>query len=712
MRPTSPYAVVLVAFATIAIMIAGCGGGGTSGPIKLASNSTANVGASPTNTNLSEPSGYSANVGFPSTSDGSSGSIALNLTTSLPTGVSAPASMKRKPKAIGATVVPLVYVAATSNANVNFTSSPSFTFGLPPGISLAAGSSTYVAFWDPAQSATGWVTILGPGAVSGTTATFAATPGGFSLKSGTQYVFVLFTTSSPAVVAGLSGPVLELDLTQTNLPASTPVYIYVVGIIKSNSGMSYWLKPLQSASGGTPQAGSTVNVPVVAATMNPGSQSPPAGCTNNGDDVNFYSCNNNQLNSLPSPAATAINGTGGTSGNYPSAWADYSIPATVGTKLALNLNAISQIPGLGTGTSAFSGRIYISVGVPKMPLTALSGGSYIAPSFGNNAGQPGQYTLYDWIEFSYDSNGIFNGNTTQVNQFGIALQLSGNGVPAPQTLTQSRSTILNYVAASAPPYGGTGSALGNAVVATPAGAATAFPAIAGYLRAIAPQTIVAVGAYPSGGALAHTFDSYITAAYAAWQTTPLVTNDQGTGYYTGVVFPTTPTISPTPSGYPTGSLAFYKGQYTTMSSLVSAVTGGATPAFYLTGTGANQNIISSTDIWANDNSLTNGGTAQKNVGKILAAAFNRGIVVSPSNVVTTYLDDSTCSAAPVVNTFYPASGTWNPWAQYFHSISSPPQTGTSPSVGLSYAFSYDDVCSQNPSISFAPGTVTITVGNF
>lgn len=724
MRPSLPLAALLFAFAAIAVTIEGCGGG-TTGPVpsnkfSSASSASVNVGNSPASVSLSESSGYGANVGFPGTSDGSTGSIALNITKTLPSGVSTPASIKRKPKAIGATVTPLVYIVATASANLTFNSSPSFTFGLPAGTTLAAGSSAYVAFWDPSQSASGWVTLLGPVTVSGNTITFPAESGVLSLKAGTQYVFALFTTSQ-SVAATLSGPLLVVDLTQTNLPAQTPVYLYVVGSIKTNPGVSYWLKPLQAASS-TSASGSTVNVPVTVATMNPGSQTPPvSGCAGNGDDTNFYSCNSNQLGSLPSPVASAINGSVGVNGNYPNAWADYTIPVTVGTKVALNLNAISQIAGLGTGTSAFSGRIYISVGTPKLPITPIAGGTYIAPAFGNQAGQPGQWTLYDWIEFSYDSGGNFNGNTTQVNQFGIPLALSGTGIPAPQTLTQTRAAILQHFVSTPAPYGGTGSNLGAVVVSTPAGSATAYPASAMYLRAIAPQTIVAVGAYPTNGALRSTFDNYVATAYTAWATTPLVTHDLSTGYYSGVVFPTTPSITQ-PSGYPTGSLAFYSGQFTTMSSLATAVSGGLTPAFYLVGNNANpgnQNVISSTDIWANDNSLAPGGTtptpspAQLNVGKMLAAAFNRGLIVNPvGNAVTTSLDDASCSGSSYVSTFYPTGGTWNPWAQYFHSISTPYQSGVSPAAGLSYAFSYDDVCSQNPTVAFQPGTVTITVGNF
>jgi hypothetical protein len=720
MRRYLPFLSVFAFFA-VALSIAGCSSS-SSVPTLAAPATSANAsllaGSSPGSVSVTHSSGYAANITLPTTSDGSSGNIAVSIATTLPSGVTSPATMKRTPLTIGATISSLVFVVLTPSTNVTFSASPGFTFTLPSGVALATGSSAFVGFYDPGQSATGWITLLGPGTVSGRSIAFPSASGTFTLKAGASYVFVLFATAQP-VTTSLTGPLLVVDLTKTNLPATTPVYVYVVGTIKTNSGVSYWLSP--SAKGSI--AGSNVNQPVVVATMNPGSQN-PASCLNNGDNTNYFrsstnKCNNNQLDSLGASVASAINGSSGTGGNYPSAWADYSIPATVGTTLRMNLSAISAIPGLGTGTSAFSGRIYISVGAPKMPITALAGGAFINPSFGNNTGQPGEWTLYDWIEFSYDSLGNFNGNTTQVNAFGIPLQLSGSGVAPQQVLTQSRSQILNYFASQPAPFGGTGSSLGSILVSPPMGGETAYPANATYLRAIAPQTIVAVGAYPSTGPLRSTFDTQIGKAYTAWQSTPLVTNDQSTKFYTGVVFPTTPSI-PQPSGYPAGSLAFYQGQFTTMQALASAVTAGLTPSFFLTGSTSvnptNPNVISSTDIWANDNTLAPPGpvsSAQLNVAKMIAAAFSRGVMVSPTGTVTTLLDDVACQNPSVEPSFYPSGGTWNPWAQYFHSITAPIAPNT---TGLAYAFSYDDVCGQNPSIptpgtTFKPGTVTITMGN-
>ena len=722
-----------------AVAFAACGGGApTYAPVLTPApnpSATAAAGTAAATVSVSNSSGYAATVSLPATADGSSGTISAILSTTLPAGFVTPssvqraaASARRAPAVIGVPLTPIAYVVLTPTANVSFASTPGFTFTVPAGTATSLANSAYVAFDDPSLS-TGWSNILGPGTVSGNTIAFAGASGSLLLKGGRSYGFLLYSTAQPvsgATPPTASGPQLVLDLTQTNLPAGTPVYVYVIGTIKTTA-TDYWMQPsslLQSAKRGPAAAGSTVIQPAQMIAMAPGKPIPAqADCQGNGDNTNYFSCNNNQLNALPSQQAAAINGGGGTGGNYPSAWADYSIPATVGTKLSLPLSAISNLPGLGTGLSAFSGRIYVSVGTPKLPITPTSTSGYTAPVFGNGTGQPGEWTLFDWIEFSYDSNGVFNGNTTQVNQFGFPMQLSGNAnsgavIPAPQVLTASRNTILNYFANQPAPVGGSGTLLGNVVVAVPTGAPSAYPAGLAYLRAIAPQTIVAVGNY--SGQLTTTFASAISKAYATWQTTPLVTFEQSTQrYYTGVVFPTNNPSIPTPSGYTAGSLAFFGPNtgsgYTTMPALAAAISGGQTQfAFSLTGTGVNpgpQNVVSSIDVWTNQNSLATGSADEKNVGKMIAAAFNRGAAVSPGNVVMTSLDDAACQTATAAYeaTLYPPNGTYNWWAQYFHQNTAP----ISPNVtGLAYAFSYDDVCDQNPSVSFTPGTVTVTLGNF
>lgn len=457
---------------------------------------------------------------------------------------------------------------------------------------------------------------------------------------------------------------LVIDLTQTDLPLGTPVYVYILGLV---TDQFYYIN-----SDGAPTIMKLSDNTIPAQTF-PG------------------------MKTLSTDAQNAI------IPGYPLEWADYSMKVEVGSNLILDLGSINtnNIPGLGTGTAAFSGRVYFSVGVPKLPFTVQQSG-YTAPVYGNGSGVTGSLCLYDWIEFSYDSEGNFNGNTTQVNQFGFPLILTGTNIqkqtfPSQGLLNTSVVTILNNIANAAAPFGGSG-----AVVPIPDAAAAAYPENLGYLRAISPVTISG-----SGTSMNTYFDADLTTAYAAWQATPLVTNDPSTGYYSGVVFPVSGNVITAPDGYPAGSLAFYQGNFPTLASLVAALVASPSlePTFYLTGS---ENTVTSNDIWQCAGSLATGSTAQENVGKMFAAAFNRGVMVSTAQppVVLTSLDDNTCSG--LASSFYPSGGTYNEWASWFHKYNS---------NGLAYGFPYDDVCGQNPSIPPSGDTlvasfIRIALGNF
>ncbi|AET92570.1 Tat pathway signal sequence domain protein [Burkholderia sp. YI23] len=441
--------------------------------------------------------------------------------------------------------------------------------------------------------------------------------------------------SSSAPQAGGAQPTaktpLTLDLTQTDLPAGTSVYAYVIGETSLTSGVTqYWVD-----STGTPHVMSVADNTMAPKTFSGAS-------------------------ALPVSEAAALAET------YPLAWADYSIPLTVGSSFVLDLAKlnVTSIPGLGTGTAAFSGRIYLSVGVPKLPFTALGSSAYTAPV---TVDGPGSLTMFDWIEFSFDSEGNFNGNTTQVDQFGFPLLLNGTPGGAQQgQYNASRPAILDAVSTLPAAF----------YLPQNVPAPSAFPAglaVNGSvtLRALSPKTISAQN--QCSGSLLTYFDQTIANWYQAWTTTPLSVTDLATGTYTGIVQPGV-------------GLTFYAG--TAASGTAAFTVGGAgTPG------------ISSYDVWQCANTLATGSDAAKNVQKMLAAAFNRGVM---SNA----LADATCKND--ASTFYqitnPNTRVFNPWAQLFHRLST---------NSLAYAFPYDDVCDQNPSIGLT-GTqsVTITLGKF
>ena len=464
---------------------------------------------------------------------------------------------------------------------------------------------------------------------------------------------------------------LIIDLTQTDLPVDTPVYVYVVGLVGS---LYYYMD-----ANGAPQLMSLKDNTQTAGTFPDMDQLSPA-------------------------AQDAL------SINYPLDWADWSMAVSVGSNLILPLGNINTttIPTLGTGTQAFSGRVYFSVGVPRLPFTVQGSGNtvtgYTAPVFGNGTGVGGSLCLYDWIEFSYDSEGNFNGNPTQVNQFGFPIWLQATPVgespyPTQGQYNSSRSHILQDIANMAAPCGGTA-----ALIAPPAAASEAYPSSITYLRGLSPDTLSGSSQPPA--TLNAYFDTVIQQAAVAWQTTPLVTTDLSTGSYTGVVYPLQYPNTPTaPTGYPAGALAFYAGRYT-MAELATALqaTPVLSPAFFISA--GNGLPTSSADIWQCANSLASGGTAQLNVGKMLAAAFNRGMIINAAGTVTTSLDDSTCASE--ANQFYADGTCYNPWAEAFHSYSA---------NGLAYGFPYDDVCDQNPSVppagdSLVASFVRLTLGCF
>ena len=447
---------------------------------------------------------------------------------------------------------------------------------------------------------------------------------------------------------------LIFDLTTTDLDISTDVYFYIVGLVGTDYYYldSNFTPTLMSESDNTEKVGSF-----------PGMKKYATAIQN----------------------ALAV--------NYPLKWANWGIKVAVGSNLILNLGNINTttIPNLGTGTSAFSGRIYVSVGVPQLPFTVQLDKNknvkgYTAPVFGDGSGVGGSLTLFDWIEFSYDKNGNFDGNTTQVNQFGFPLFLSGintngNVSPTQGKLNTSRSKILSELVTEVQsPFGGS-----DIIVEVPSKAKSLYPKNVSYLRAISPleasKTTKAVASK-----LNSYFNSDIDLAYKNWQSKPITVTDVSTGTYTGVVFPLAkhPDIS-IPNGYPESSLAFYKGKFT-MAELVKKLktTNPIVPAFYLTGT---SNKITSNDIFQCADSLATGGTAQKNVGKILGAAFNRGLIVSASKEVTNNLSDKDCTSSSC--DFYKSGTTFNTWADLFHEFSE---------NGLAYGFPYDDVCDQNSSI--------------
>ncbi len=438
--------------------------------------------------------------------------------------------------------------------------------------------------------------------------------------------------TSPVVI-----PVpLTIDATQANLPAGTPVYAYVVGGVSTNGGVSLAAAYHLDATG-TPILMSVADANIPAGTFaDPG-------------------------HSVSGPDTAALVAT------YRQKWADYSIPISLTSPTVIDLSKLNRttVPGLGTGTAAFSGRIYVSIGVPKVPFTPTSSSGFSQPSYDST--QSGAMLLWDDMEFSYDSTGSFNCNPTQVNGIGLVLTLDGtpNGTLMGK-YTVARDQLLTQLSNADPSYG---------TLLTPNTTPSAFPVA--NLRIQSPDQAIGESGY--SGALSSSFDAQLSSWYATWTSNDLTVTDVNTGTWVGrvssngILFTYTPGSATGTQGQPSYSSFTYSGS-------------------------APNGALTSKDIWLC--SATGPDVFQNNVQKIVLAAFNRGVV---SNT----MGDSAgaCAAYPA---FYPSGPDAQPSNQYSKNVHQ--LTANNGGQQLAYGFAFDDVCGENPSITLSPaGSIAITL---
>ena len=454
---------------------------------------------------------------------------------------------------------------------------------------------------------------------------------------------------------------LTIDLTKAALPADagTVAYAYIIGGLYTDANLTNFVCYRLDAPG-------TVHAIVPPQADASGNPVPQTG--DNTVKAGYFPDPNNVVNA--NDTKTIINGN-----NYPTDWADYSIALSVTQPNVIELGNINTntIAGLGKGNNAFSMRIYISLGIPKLPFTAQlpsSGGAvtyqnpYAGPGF--DSGAPGSLCLFDWFECSIDSSGVLDGNSTYVDQFGLPLIVDAQPGGSPQgQLTISRTKALANIAAfDQTVYAG---------LAQQVAAPSAYPIGTAYLRAISPDHLSGLTlSDPLPGNPTHTkpagttaFQTYFDTAIASWDGQQISITDTASGTYVG-----------TPSG---GAWTF------TYQS--GGAAGAGSPATLDFGQ------ITTANIWQCKGTLAQGSAAQQNIGKQILAAFNRG-------VMSTTLNDGNCPAA---STFYPSGGAFNLWSKSFHGWSA---------NGQAYGFGYDDVCGANPSFNTtgALQSLTITLG--
>jgi len=370
--------------------------------------------------------------------------------------------------------------------------------------------------------------------------------------------------------------------------------------------------------------------------------------------------------------------------HYANAWTNIAIPLnrTCATLIAdfATFNS-TNITGLDASAANFSGRIWISVGEPLLPFSpsATDSTSVTFPAFDNTYGS---YALYDWVEFSWNTASYLFLNTTQVDQYGFPISATATGASVSRSeigiYNQARSTIIS----SLQTIGNQNPIFGTAIrVPTTSGiSTTAYPPSAntsGVLRMLSPNQWVA-------NQTSTYLDSYITTMLTFWTTNWLTVSCPGSPNYYGLA-----------SGGNT--LNFYTTKVASGSPSFSFSTSA--------GGGLNTN-----NIVACNGALALGSTDQKNVGKALAAAFNRGVLTSgtsPSTGTTLInIDDSNNNAnfTPPLSSNYKVNPQYNIWAKSFHQFSAD---------GFAYGFPYDDVGKDEDSTQVTSTTsLTLQLGIF
>ena len=370
-----------------------------------------------------------------------------------------------------------------------------------------------------------------------------------------------------------------------------------------------------------------------------------------------------------SPAATI---------HYAEAWTNIAIPldrtcATLIADLA-SFNS-TNISGLASPAPNFSGRIWISVGEPLLPFTPLADPTQVTfPAFDNTYGS---FAFYDWIEFSWDATGDLFLNTTQVDQYGfsISAKATGSTVSNPEIgiYNQPRSTILSTLKS----IGNQNPVFGTPIpIPTTQGISpTAYPPSAntsGTIRMLSPKQWVATQTSTY-------LDSYISNMLTFWSTNWVAVSCPGSGTYYGLA-----------SG---STLNFYTSK-----------TSGAVAFSFSTAVGGG---LSTNNILACNGAIALGSADQKNIGKALAAGFNRGVFTNAGGGTTVInIDQSNNNAnfTPPLSSDYKVNPQYNTWAYNFHKFSSD---------GYAYGFPYDDVGNDEDLTQVTSTTgITIQLGIF
>lgn len=358
--------------------------------------------------------GYTLSFTVPPVATGSTSTMSAVLQTLLPNGTTAPQFAKRGYAAVrplSTTFSGMVYLVVSTTASVGFDSAPSFVYTLPAGTTVPSGSNTYLLFWDPYRSgSTGWITLLGPGQVSGQTVTFPSVQTGVQFDADTPYDFALAMTTQ-VVPTATPAPTPTPTANPSASPAATPLYCAGISTPVPN-GNSNPQKVYFTDNSGT---GAQVVLYVVSGAP----PSPPAGQA----DQTQYLATNGQMTNFtagatapPLPLACFPGSTGGSG-------LTFELPPPTYPLQSGNLYI-----ALADGTPNPSGT-------PPNPIT-FEGGVTPTPSPGATAA-PGEgvgnsaptldhaasgYVSVPWDEIEYTLP-YGQTDTTQVDKVGLPLEV-------------------------------------------------------------------------------------------------------------------------------------------------------------------------------------------------------------------------------------------------------------------------------------------------
>jgi len=168
------------------------------------------------------PSGFTSTLSIPNATVPANTTITVNSSSAIPTNSSFPAlstsrragSSSRMPQSTGGDYTTIFFDSLMPSNPITVAGNLSATQAFPAG-TLFAGTTYYLAFYDPTQASPAWQTIASttPNA-DGVTLAFSGTAGSTTLLAKQTYGFAIFTVPAGSASTPPPAPVLEAYIPQ------------------------------------------------------------------------------------------------------------------------------------------------------------------------------------------------------------------------------------------------------------------------------------------------------------------------------------------------------------------------------------------------------------------------------------------------------------------------------------------------------------------